>query len=162
MVDLRPINQQNWEIAIQLDVLPEQQTFVPSVPISIAKAYIKPDGVHYEPFGIYDQASEQMVGFYCMMHRPHDQRVVYIGGFLIDQRYQRCGFGAAAMKEFLRKIQIDIPQAEGVYLTVHPDNLAAERFYSKFGFKKTGFIIDGEDAMALTFNNRFEQGEVAS
>ena len=29
-----------------------------------------------------------------------------------------------------------------------------KKFYSKFGFEKTGFVIDGEDAMGLTFEGR--------
>ncbi|MEM8863413.1 MAG: GNAT family N-acetyltransferase [Chloroflexota bacterium] len=151
MVDLRPITQQNWEDAIKLDVKPDQRAFVPSVAVSIAKAYIQPDGVRYDPIGIYDAESEEMVGFYSFMHRPHNRRVVYISGFLIDYRYQRSGYGAAAMQKFLEKIPDDVPECEGVYLTVHPENVAAENFYSKFGFMKTGLVIDGEDAMAMTF-----------
>lgn len=151
MVDLRPITQQNWEDAVKLDVTPDQQTFVPSVAVSIAKAYIQPDGVRYDPIGIYDSETDDLVGFYSFMHRPHSRQVVYIGGFLIDHRFQRRGYGAAAMQQFLQKIHEDVPECEGVYLTVHPDNIAAEKFYSKFGFFKTGFVIDGEDAMGMTF-----------
>ena len=160
MIDLRPINTKNWETAIKLDVLPDQREFVPSVAVSLAKAYIQPDGVHYDPIGIFETEEDQLIGFYSFMHRPHDQRVVYIGGFLIDQRFQRKGYGAAAMQSFLDKIQSEIAECEGVYLTVHPENLAAENFYSKFGFKKTGFVIDGEDAMGMTFQkNAIAQGE---
>ncbi len=159
MVDLRPITQQNWEDAIKLNVMPDQQSFVPSVAISIAKAYIQPDGVRYDPIGIYDAGSDELVGFYSFMHRPHNRQVVYISGFLIDQRYQRSGYGAAAMKQFLQKIHLDVPECEGVYLTVHPDNVAAEKFYSKFGFSKTGFVIDGEDAMGMTFSDADSTGQ---
>ena len=43
---------------------------------------------------------------------------------------------------------------------MHPDNAAAESFYSKFGFKKTGFVIGGEDAMGMTFRkNELPSGE---
>ena len=150
MVELRPITQRNWEDAIKLDVTPEQCDFVPTVAVSLAKAYIQPDGVRYDPFGVYDSESGELVGFFSMMYRPHEKRVVYMGGFLIDYRFQRKGYGAATLERFIEKIQTDIPECEGVYLTVHPENVAAEKFYTKFGFKKTGLVKDGEDAMGLT------------
>lgn len=160
MIEIRPINTENWEEAIKLDVFPNQKEFVPSVAVSLAKAYIQPDGVRYDPIGIFETEENQLIGFYSFMHRPNTKKVVYIGGFLIDHRFQRKGYGAAAMQKFLSKIQEEIEECEGVYLTVHPDNAAAESFYSKFGFKKTGFVIGGEDAMGMTFRkNELPSGE---
>ncbi|MFT5193214.1 MAG: diamine N-acetyltransferase [Cellvibrionaceae bacterium] len=158
MVELRPINAHNWEEAVKLKMSSAQERFVPSVAMSLAKAYIQPDGMTYDPVGIYSTVIDEIVGFYSYMYRPHNMRVVYIGGFLIDGRFQRQGYGVAAMKLFLQNIQSELPECEGVYLTVHPENLSAERFYSQFGFTKTGLVIGGEDAMGLTFqNNKMEQ-----
>lgn len=151
MVELRPVTARNWEEAVKLKMTPEQERFVPSVALSLAKAYIKPDGVTYDPISIYSILTDEMVGFYSYMYRPHNMRVVYIGGFLIDRRFQRQGYGVAAMKSFLHNVQSELPECEGVYLTVHPENVAAERFYSQFGFSKTGLVIGGEDAMGLNF-----------
>lgn len=158
MIELRPITAENWEQAIGLCVSPEQAQFVPSVAVSLAKAYIRPDGMTYDPIGIYATATGEMVGFYSCIYRPHNTRVVYIGGFLIDQRFQRQGYGVATMRLFLKNIQSDLPECEGVYLTVHPENRSAERFYSQFGFVKTGLVIGDEDAMGLTFPNRVAGG----
>ena len=153
MVILKPITTENWEQAINLKVFPVQEKFVPSVAISLAKAYIRPDGVTHDPIGIFSEATGEMVGFYSYMYRPHNMRVVYIGGFLIDERFQRQGYGVATMELFLQNIQSELPECEGVYLTVHPENHSAERFYSQFGFSKTGLVIGQEDAMGLTFPN---------
>ena len=150
MIYTRPITADNWLEAIALRVKPEQEAFVPSVPISLAKAYIKPDGVHHEPCGIYAEGEDRMVGFYSFMYKPHDTRVCYISGFLIDARYQHRRYGRTAMQDYLMRVGARFPNCEGVYLTVHPENEAAESFYAYFGFHKTGFVIDGEDAMALT------------
>ena len=90
-----------------------------------------------------------MVGFYSFGYKPHDTRVCYVSGFLIDGRYQHRHYGRAAMRNYLEMVQARYPNCEGVYLTVHPDNTAAESFYSHFGFRKTGLVIDGEDGMAL-------------
>ncbi len=148
MIEVRPVTSDNWLEAIALGVRKEQEQFVPSVVLSLAKAYIKPNGVHYEPRAIY--AGDTMVGFYSFMFKPHDTRVCYIGGFLIDQKHQGKGYGTMAMQDFLDTVRLSFPDCEGVYLTVHPDNEDAAEFYSHFGFHKTGLVIEGEDAMALT------------
>ncbi|MEM7802129.1 MAG: GNAT family N-acetyltransferase [Chloroflexota bacterium] len=152
MIFTRPIDATNWQDAIRLEVRPEQRHFVPSVAVSLAKAYIKPNGVNYDPIGIYSESDSALVGFYSFMYKPHDFRVAYIGGFLIDQACQSKGYGKAAMHHYLQTVREQLEGVEGVYLTVHPENVAAEKFYSHFGFRKTGLVIDGEDAMGLTFN----------
>ena len=149
MIFTRPVTADNWLQAIALRVKPEQASFVPSVTLSLAKAYIRPDGMIYDPCAVYARDLNVMVGFYSFMYKPHDTRVCYVGGFLIDQQYQDRYYGRAAMADFLDMLPKKFPDCEGVYLTVHSDNLAAESFYSHFGFRKTGLVLDGEDAMAL-------------
>lgn len=150
MIYIRPITAENWQEAMTLRVSPEQGQFVPSVTLSLAKAYIKPNGINHDPCGIYSEESREMVGFYSFMFKPHDTRVCYIGGFLIDHRFQGRGYGKAAMSDYLTTVQDRFPDCEGVYLTVHPENRAAAKFYNTFGFVKTGLVIAGEDAMGLT------------
>jgi diamine N-acetyltransferase len=152
MIYIRPITPENWREALTLRVDPEQGQYVPSVVMSLAKAYIKPNGITHDPCGIYSEENQIMVGFYSFMFKPHDTRVCYIGGFIIDRRYQGFGYGKAAMKDYLETVQQRFPNCEGVYLTVHPENRAAEKFYNTFGFVKTGLVIDGEDAMGLTLS----------
>ena len=153
MIYTRPIESANWLEAIALTVHKQQEKFVPSVALSIAKAYIRPNGVNYDPVGIYSQELGVLVGFYSFMYKPHDLRVAYVGGFLIDHLHQGKGYGRAAMIDYLEIVRGRLPDCEGVYLTVHPENSAAERFYSQFGFRKTGLVIDGEDAMGLPINH---------
>ena len=63
---VQAVTEDNWRDVIALTVHPEQERFVPSVAISLAKAYIKPDGEHYDPFVMY--ADGKMVGFYSFNH----------------------------------------------------------------------------------------------
>ncbi len=65
-VQLKVVTRENWEEALKLQVKENQLKFVPSVAVSLAKVYIKPDGdnVEYMPFVIYD--GDHMVGF--IMH----------------------------------------------------------------------------------------------
>lgn len=149
MIYTRPVTADNWLDAIALQVKPEQKEFVPDVSVSLAKAYIKPGGIHHDPYAVYASDLNVMVGFYSFMYKPHDTRVCYVNGFLIDAAHQHRRYGRAAMADFLQMVPKRFSDCEGVYLTVHAENLAAESFYSHFGFRKTGLVIDGEDAMAL-------------
>ncbi len=150
LVTIHPVTADNWLDAIALTVHPEQVDFVPSVAISLAKAYIKPEGEHYDPFAIY--AHETMVGFYSFNYRPHEMTVCYLGGFLIDRAHQRCGYGQAALTTFLSWVKARHPVCQAIALTVHPDNDVATHLYQQMGFRKTGGVIDGEEIMKLQFS----------
>ena len=127
MTDLtvQEVTAENWLDAIALTVHPEQEHFVPTVPISLAKAYIQPDGERYDPFAIY--ADGTMVGFYSFNYRPQNMQRCYLGGFLIDKNSQGRGYGKAALMHFLHFVRHTYPECEAIYLTVHPQNIAAER-----------------------------------
>lgn len=43
-LQLKVVTRENWEDALKLQVSKEQNQFVPSVAVSLAKVYIKPDG----------------------------------------------------------------------------------------------------------------------
>ncbi len=145
---VQAVTEDNWRDVIALTVHPEQERFVPSVAISLAKAYIKPDGEHYDPFVIY--ADGKMVGFYSFNYKPQRMTRCYLAGFLIENNHQGRGYGKAALSHFLRFVQTQYPECEAIYLTVHPHNIVATQLYQNFGFQKTGGIIDGEDARGLT------------
>ncbi|MDQ3250606.1 MAG: GNAT family N-acetyltransferase [Chloroflexota bacterium] len=146
-ITTRPVNEANWRAALALDVYPHQRDFTPSVAVSLAKAYIQPDGVRFDPVAIY--AGATMVGFYSFITIPDDWHACYLGGFLIDHNHQGRGYGRAALVDFLASVRRTRPQSTDVLLTVHPHNRVAERLYTRLGFVKTGDAIDGEDVMRL-------------
>lgn len=146
-ITTRPVTEANWRTAIELDVHPEQREFTPTVAISLAKAYIKPDGAVYDPVAIY--AGHKMVGFYSFIYLPGNLRYAYLGGFLIDKAEQGRGYGRAALDEFLRSIKRRQPTCAEVLLAVHPQNQTAQRLYQSFGFVKTGEQVNGEEVMRL-------------
>ena len=143
----RPVTQENWRTALALDVHPELREFTPTVAISLAKAYIQPEGVVYDPIALY--AGKTMVGFYSFIYNPDDLRFIYLGGFLIDKQYQRRGYGRAALVDFLNTVKRNYPQCSEVLLTVHPQNQVAQRLYQSVGFVKANYAIDGEEVMRL-------------
>jgi diamine N-acetyltransferase len=143
----KPVTAANWREAIALEVYPEQREFTPSVAVSLAKAYIQPDGANYDPFAVY--VGQTMVGFYSLIYYPGDLRFCSIGGFLIDYAHQGKGYGRAALVDFLNMVQRTYAECTDVFLTVHPANGVAVRLYASLGFVKTGDVQEGEEIMRL-------------
>jgi diamine N-acetyltransferase len=146
-ISMKPVTAANWREAIALDVHPAQREFTPSVALSLAKAYIQPDGANYDPYAIY--AGKTMVGFYSFIYYPGPLRFCSVGGFLIDKAHQRKGYGRAALAAFIAFVQRQHPECCEIYLTVHPDNTVAARLYNSLGFVKTGDVIEREEVMRL-------------
>lgn len=148
-IELIPVTRDNWEDCLNLKVSTEQNRFVPSAAVSLAKPYIKPDGdlVEYLPFAIYD--GETMVGF--IMHAFEKQTVdmYWINGFFIDKQHQGKGYGKAALAEMIRWIAAHSPQAREVRLTVYPENQRARSLYLNFGFKLTGDFHGEEEVLVF-------------
>ena len=148
-VSTRPVTAENWEEALALSVSPEQERFVPSVVLTLAKCFIRPDGQTHEPYAVY--AGAAMVGFYRLSYVPSEETKCYLGGFLIDRAYQGRGYGRAALSLYLAEVRRRFPACREVYLTVHPENERAAALYSSAGFEPLAFRVDDEDAMRLTF-----------
>lgn len=149
-ISTKPVTAANWREAIALDVHPAQREFTPSVAISLAKAYVQPDGANYDPYAIY--AGKTMVGFYSFIYYPGPLHFCSIGGFLIDKAHQGKGYGRAALTGFITFIQRQHPECTDIFLTVHPRNTAAARLYSSLGFVKTGDVIDSEEVLRLVMS----------
>lgn len=148
-IELMPVNRKNWEEALALQVLDQQQGFVPAVAVSLAKIYIKPDGeqVEYIPFAIYD--GNRMVGFIMHAYEVNTADGYWINGFLIDAREQGKGYGRAALLQMITWIQGQFPQCKEIRLTVHKDNQIAKTLYSNLGFVETGIWFGDEEVMKL-------------
>jgi diamine N-acetyltransferase len=141
----RPVTAANWREAVALEVHPEQREFTPTVAISLAKAYIQPDGANYDPIAVY--SGKTMIGFYSFIYYPGNLQFCSIGGFLIDKHHQGKGYGRAALVDFLTTIQRKYPECSDIFLTVNPRNEVAMRLYTSLGFVKTGNVSDGEAVM---------------
>ena len=150
-ISLQPVTEQNWLAALELTVQPTQQVFVPSVMLSLAKAYIQPNGFCYDPFAIYlrQRLGKELIGFFSLIHLLDDPTFCYLGGFLIDQRFQGQGYGRAALAAIIRFVRMEHAECETIFLTVHPQNQIAVQLYQRTGFVRTGKWLDGEAEMQL-------------
>lgn len=159
-VKLKQITRENWEEALNLNVKSAQKNFVPSVAVSLAKIYIKPDGenVEYIPFAIYD--GEQMIGFIMHAYEQGTTDMYWINGFLIDEQFQGKGYGKAALSELIRWIVNKFPICKEIQLTVYKDNLVARELYRRVGFLPTGKVYGEEDVWSLNIRKNSDSNPI--
>ncbi|MBM7583679.1 diamine N-acetyltransferase [Bacillus pakistanensis] len=148
-VQLKVVTRQNWEEALTLEVEQHQSKFVPTVAVSLAKVYIKPDGenIEYIPFAIYDQ--EEMVGFIMHAFDESTSNMYWINGLIIDKKFQGKGYGKAALTEVVRWISNKFTQCKEIRLTVYRENYTGINLYKNFGFVPTGEVYGDEDVWRL-------------
>jgi len=150
-IAIRTVTSANWRETLELAVRPEQQRFIseyaPIAAIALAKAYIRPGGMIWTPYAIY--AGAMMVGFFTLAHEPDTTNQYWLFHFFIDQRYQGCGYGRAAMQRIIELVRREQPQSRMLQLTVHPENGAAQRLYTAAGFQQAGEEHWGEPVYQL-------------
>jgi len=154
-LSLQEITRENWRAALDLAVFPEQQQFiadsVPIATIALAKAYIRPGGLVWIPYAFY--ASTEMVGFTELAYEPESLDNYWIFHFFIDRRYQGQGYGKAALNLLLQFIRDHHPRCQAIQLTVHPENVRAQRLYTDAGFQPTGTLFSGEPVYRLSLQS---------
>lgn len=139
-MNIRAVTDANWRETLELAVRPEQQRFIsgytPIAAIALAKAYIRSGGMTWAPYAIY--ADALMVGFLALAYDPAATDHCWLFHFFIDQRHQGRGYGTAALQRLIEMVRREHSQRQALRLTVHPENLAAQRLYTAAGFQPTG------------------------
>ncbi len=136
-ITLRNIDEDNWRECIRLKVRKDQERFVATNENGLAIAYAHKE---MEPKGIY--SDDIMVGF-IMYAKDPDDGLYYINRLMIDERYQRNGFGRKALE-----ILIDQLKGRGAMTIdiIHkPDNVAAIKLYRELGFESTNDKLIDDD-----------------
>lgn len=70
-------------------------------------------------------------------------------GFVIDKEYRGCGIGGEVLEKAIQLVYRDFGRRP-IALGCHKDNIRAERFYLRHGFRKTG-AMEGNDCYYLRF-----------
>lgn len=70
-------------------------------------------------------------------------------GFVIDKKYRGRGIGGEILEKTIQFVYDDFGKRP-IALGCHKDNIQAERFYLRHGFKKTSFM-EGNDYYYLRF-----------
>lgn len=140
MIELRDIDQKNFNECIELKVSTGQTTYVAPNLMSIAQAKIMPD---LEIKAVYSE--ETMVGFVMYGHDPDRDRH-YLVRLMVGEEFQGQGFGRAATKSVIESLR-KTDGCDSVYLCFVPGNIGAERLYESVGFERTGEMDEGEVEM---------------
>ena len=134
---LERIDQHNWRAAVAVRVSAEQVRFVaghqPIALVILAKAYVRPGGLDWEPLAVTSDAS--VVGIVALAQSAVHTELLHLA---IDIERQGQGIGSAATKLVLAHVTVSRPGCREVQLTVHPDNARGQRLYRSVGFSPNG------------------------
>lgn len=146
-VTLREITADSVDLILNLRVAEEQVQFVASNAKSIAQAHYS-DHAWYR--AIY--AGDTPVGF-VMLYIDEEKPEYYLWRLMIDEKYQRMGYGTRAMARVLEYVR-DLPNAKEIRLSYFPAVGEPLPFYEKFGFVETGEWDGDEKMMVLTLEEK--------
>ena len=143
-VTLREITAATLRPILELEVGADQKQHYPrSNAYSIAEAYFAPDAWFR---GIY--AGETPVGFVMLSLIP-EQAEYFLWRLMIDRRYQRQGYGRAAMHLVIDHVQT-LPNATEFYTSHLRGNPGAAALYRDLGFQYTGDETGGDLLMRMS------------
>lgn len=142
MIHLVEIDEGNWRIPLK--VAKDQESYVAANTTILARAYAYRNSGSCALF-IYDD--ETPVGM--VLYHHEDSFGTYIfSELLIDEKYQRKGYGRAATRLILNRMKEE-GRYNKVVLCYIEGNEAAKKLYESFGFVETGHDED-EIIMELT------------
>ena len=148
MISLKPITKENLDEVLSLSVSEGQERFVSSIAESLAQAYVYKETAY--PFAVY--ADCEPVGFIMMGY--YELKGYYtLWKFMIDRRYQNCGYGRKALELGILFIK-DHFHVEELYTGVTPGNTVAKRLYESVGFKETGLVECNMEEMRLELSEK--------
>ena len=127
-ITLREIDGDNFHEIISLKV----EKYCVSNLYSLAQAKIYPDAI---PLAIYN--NDIPVGFIMYGIEPRDNNEYWIDRFMIDEKYQKNGFGKKALEIIIEKIKKDKTHNK-IKISTNPENIIAIKLYKKRVFMKQG------------------------
>ena len=140
-ITFRKIDQNNFNEVISLKV----EKYCASNLYSLEQAKIYP---HEITLAIYND--DIPVGFIMYGKEPRDNHEYWIDRFMIDEKYQKNGFGEQALKMIIDTIKQDKTHNK-IKVSTNPENMVARKLYAKLGFYETGEFQDDEVEMILEY-----------
>jgi diamine N-acetyltransferase len=147
VVSLRPISESNRQAVEALRVSPGQEQFVSSVADSLREAAEHPDA-HALYWAVY--ADDTPVGFVMIADEVDNPDYIpqYLWKLLIDERYQRQGFGTATLDLIVEYFR-GRPGVEVLNTSAGQGDGSPLTFYEHYGFERTGEVRSDEVMLRL-------------
>jgi diamine N-acetyltransferase len=147
MISLRAIDESNRRAVEALGVSAVQRRFVSSVPESLREAAEHP-GARAIWWGVY--AEDTPVGFVMIADEVDGPPYIsqYLWKLLIDERYQRRGYGTATLDLIVEYFR-SRPGVEVVWTSAGRGEGSPIPFYERYGFEQTGEVVDNEVTLRL-------------
>lgn len=142
MIQLKPVDRDNFKAVLKLSVSEDQKRFVASNAFSLAQAYAQPECT---PLAVY--SDDELVGF-VMYAMDTDDKEYCIYRVMIAVEHQGKGYGRAAMARLIEHIREDRSH-HVIYISFVPENAPTRTLYESLGFRPDGRIIEGEVVMML-------------
>jgi diamine N-acetyltransferase len=152
MLTFRPVDDANRAELETLRLAPGQERFVSTVAESLEEARDEPGG-RAIPWGVYD--GEMPVGFVMISDEVDGEEYIahYLWKLLIDERYQRKGYGTACLDHvsgYFRERGVDV-----MSVSAGQGDGSPVPFYERYGFVSTGEVVfDGELLLRLELTPR--------
>jgi diamine N-acetyltransferase len=145
-IELRAAADEDRATLETLRVAPHQIEFVGSVANAFREAADEPDGRAIQ-FGLYDD--DRLVGFVMLSDEVGNPSYVahYLWKLLIDERFQRQGYGTAAIDlvaEYFRSRGVDT-----MWTSASEGDGGPLPFYERYGFVRQGKTSWGEVMLRL-------------
>lgn len=131
----------NFYDVIELELEEAQEKYLPSNVFSIAESALSP---LFHPRAIC--MDDKVVGF--LMYQfgekgDDDEDECTIWRFMIDRKHQNTGIGKIAIALVIEEIKAH-ERCKLVDIYYDPNNLAAKKLYTRYGFKEVGYRDDGD------------------
>lgn len=135
MIELRPIDENNFQACINLKATVDKDEFVDSVVYSLAEAWLYKNDSRV--FAVYND--NQIVGFVSLYVGEEGYQII---NFLIDDSFQNKGYGKEAAMLCIQYLK-SVFNAKIISLPVHFENIRAQKFWTKLGFYGSDNIENG-------------------
>ena len=125
------VTESNRDAILNLRMSDEQQALIESPADCLKDAEEYPE---FRPVGLY--VDEQLVGFamYGALSDSAGGRNVWMDRLLIDERFQRQGYGRRFTELLLERMVSEYGE-QPIYLSVFEENTGAIRLYEELGFR---------------------------
>jgi histidinol dehydrogenase len=143
---VRPVNADNVDDVLQLQVAPGQRPLVATVERSLAQVAYEPAGRAFAMFD-GDKPVGMMLLYDARLDKERPASQLYVWRLMVDARHQKRGYGRLAMQWIVDEARRWGVQEVGLSHVMREGH--AGGFYAKLGFTYTGNVEDGEHKMVL-------------